>query len=55
MLYPSESLVRFVAHEATGRDFSPAFDASCIADAALAERVRAAHAVLEGSADGMRK
>jgi len=55
MLYPSESLVRFVAHEATGRDFSPAFDASYLADPALAERVRITHAVLEGSADGMRK
>jgi AraC-like DNA-binding protein len=55
MLYPSDSLVRFIAREATGRDFAPAFQASFVEDPALAERVRATHAVLEGSADGMRK
>ena len=55
MLYPSESLVRFIAREATGRDFSPTFDNSYAPDAALAERLRATHAVLEGSADTMRK
>lgn len=55
MLYPSESLVRFAAREATGRDFSPTFDTSFAADPALADRVRATHAVLEGNADGLRK
>ena len=30
MLYPSESLVRFTAQEATGRDFHPTFDTLCV-------------------------
>ena len=55
MLYPSESIVRFVTREATGRDFAPAFETSFIPDPALAERVRATHAVLEGDADALQK
>jgi AraC-like DNA-binding protein len=55
MLYPPESLVRFIAREATGRDFAPSFDASFAIDPILAERVRATHAVLEGDADRLRK
>ena len=55
MLYPGEPLVRFVAREATGRDFAPSFDTSYVADPALAERVRITHAVLESDADGMQK
>ena len=55
MLYPRESLVRFVAREATGRDFAPSFDASYFADPTLSERVRAAHTVLESNADSMQK
>jgi AraC-like DNA-binding protein len=55
MLYPSESLVRFVAREATGREFSPAFDTSFVIDPPLAERVRSTHAVLEGDADALQK
>ena len=51
MLYPSESLVRFIAHEATGRDFTPTFDTSCVHDPVLADRVRATHEILEGDAD----
>src|SRR3954471_8788197 len=47
MLYPSEQLVRFVAREATGRDFAPLFDASFVHDQALADRLLATHAVLE--------
>jgi AraC-like DNA-binding protein len=55
MLYPSESLVRFIAREATGRDFAPKFDKSFAIDPLLAERIRATHAVLEGDADRLRK
>ena len=55
MLYPSESLVRFVAHEATGRDFTPTFDRSFVNDPALADRVRATHLVLESDADRLQK
>src|SRR5690349_11310885 len=55
MLYPTESLVRFVAQEATGRDFTPSFDTSFVHDPALAERVRMTHAVLEGDADRLQK
>jgi AraC-like DNA-binding protein len=55
MLYPSESLVRFVAREATGRDIAPTFDASCAHDPELAERLRATHAVLEGGSDRLQK
>ena len=55
MLYPSESLLRFVALEATGRNFAPTFAGSYVVDPCLAERVRAAHVVLESDADGMRK
>ena len=55
MLYPSESLVRFVAQEATGREFTPAFDASFVRQSDLAERVRATHSVLEGTADRLQK
>lgn len=54
-LYPSESLLRFIAREATGRDFAPTFDGSHVHDPGLAERIRAAHAVLESDADVMRK
>jgi AraC-like DNA-binding protein len=55
MLYPSERLVRFIAHEATGREFAPTFDRSFVHDPALAERLRATHAVLEGESDRLRK
>ena len=55
MLYPSESLVRFIAREATGRDFAPSFDASYFVDPTLSDRVRAAHTVLESNADSMQK
>lgn len=55
MLYPSESLVRFIAHEATGRDFTPTFDTSCVHDPVLADRVRATHEILEGDADCLQK
>jgi AraC-like DNA-binding protein len=55
MLYPSEQLVRFIAREATGRDFAPTFDASFVQDAQLGERVRATHAVLESDADRLQK
>jgi AraC-like DNA-binding protein len=55
MLYPSESLVRFIAREATGRDFAPAFDSSFVPDGDLAERVRTAHAILESGADRLQK
>ena len=51
MLYPTASLVRFVAREATGREFTPTFDASFVYEPLLADRVRATHAVLEGDAD----
>ena len=55
MMYPAESLVRFVAREATGRDFSPTFSTSYVTDPALAERLRLTHAVLEGDSDRMQK
>jgi AraC-like DNA-binding protein len=55
MLYPSESLLRFVAREATGRDFAPAFDRSFVHDPGLADRVHATHATLEGNADRLQK
>lgn len=55
MVYPSESLVRFVAREATGRDVAPAFDTSCVYDASLGERLRAAHLILESNADRLQK
>ncbi len=55
MLYPSESLVRFITREATGRDVTPTFDASYVNDPTLADRVRAAHAVLESDADRLHK
>ena len=55
MLYPTESLVRFVAREATGREFSPAFGTSFVTDPALADRVRATHAVLESDAEVLQK
>jgi len=54
-LYPSASLVRFIAREATGRDFAPRFDGSYVHDPRLADRIRAAHVVLESDADPMRK
>jgi AraC-like DNA-binding protein len=54
-LYPSESLLRFIAREATGREFAPTFAGSYVHDPRLAERIRAAHAVLESDADAMRK
>jgi AraC-like DNA-binding protein len=54
-LYPGESLVRFIAREATGRDFSPTFDGSFVVDAVLSDRFRAAHMILESGADGMQK
>ena len=53
--YPGESLVRFIAREATGRDFSPTFDRSFVGDVALSERLRATHMILESSADGLQK
>jgi AraC-like DNA-binding protein len=55
MLYPSESLVRFIAHEATGRELTPTFDSSFVHDLALANRVRAAHEILESESDHLRK
>ena len=55
MLYPSESLVRFIAHEATGRELTPTFDTSYVHDAALADRVRVTHEVLESDADRLQK
>jgi len=55
MLYPSETLVRFIAREATGRDFAPTFDTSCVHDPGLAERIRSAHVVLESDADELQK
>jgi AraC-like DNA-binding protein len=54
-LYPGESLVRFIAREATGRDFSPTFDGSFVVDAVLSDRFRTAHMILESGADGMQK
>ena len=54
-LYPSESLLRFVAREATGRDVAPRFDGSHVHDPRLADRVRQTHIVLESDADRMRK
>ena len=54
-LYPSESLLRFVAREATGRDCAPTFDGSYVHDPRLADRVRQTHIVLESDADRMRK
>jgi AraC-like DNA-binding protein len=55
MLYPGESLVRFVAREATGRDVTPTFDRSFAHDPELAERIRVTHMVLEGDADRLQK
>jgi AraC-like DNA-binding protein len=55
MLYPSASLVRFVAHEATGVDFVPAFETSFVVDPALSERLRVMHATLESDADRLQK
>jgi len=55
MLYPSESLVRFIAREATGRELTPTFDRSCVHDPVLADRVRATHAILEGDSDRLQK
>jgi AraC-like DNA-binding protein len=55
VLYPSESLVRFIAREATERDFAPMFGTSCVHDPGLADRVRSAHLVLEGDADHLQK
>ena len=55
MLYPAETLVRFVARDATGRDFAPTFDGSFVVDPALSDRLRATHMVLESDADGMQK
>ena len=55
MLYPSSTLMRFIASETTGRDFAPTFDGSYTHDPLLAERIRAAHVVLESSADSMQK
>ena len=55
MLYPSESLVRFITREATGRDFAPTFDTSCVHDPGLADRIRSAHVVLESVADDLQK
>src|SRR5690349_17037298 len=55
MLYPSESLVRFVAREATGRDFAPTFEKSFAHDPVLSARLFAAHATLEGNADRLQK
>jgi len=55
MMYPGESLVRFVAREATGRDVTPKFDRSFARDADLAGRLRATHIVLEGDTDHLRK
>jgi AraC-like DNA-binding protein len=55
MLYPTESLVRFVAREATGRDVVPKFDKSFALDPELANRLRATHTVLEGDADRLQK
>lgn len=55
MFYPGESLVRFIAREATGRDFAPTFDGSFVVDAALSDRLRAAHAVLESDAEALQK
>jgi AraC-like DNA-binding protein len=55
ILYPGEPLMRFIAREATGRDFAPTFDGSFVRDPALSERIRAAHVVLEGDADRLRK
>jgi AraC-like DNA-binding protein len=54
-LYPSESLLRFVAREATGRDFVPTFSGSYAHDPRLAERIRAMHIVLESDGDRLRK
>ena len=54
-LYPSEALVRFIAREATGRDFAPRFEGSFVHDPRLADRFRAAHVVLESDAEAMRK
>ncbi|HUQ83278.1 MAG TPA: AraC family transcriptional regulator [Gemmatimonadaceae bacterium] len=55
MLYPSASLVRFVAREATGADFTPAFETSFVVDPALSERIRVMHATLESNADRLQK
>ena len=55
MLYPTASLLRFIAREATGRDFTPVFDTSFVHDPALADRLRSTHAVLEAERDDLRK
>lgn len=55
MLYPTKSLVRFITREATGRDFTPTFDISCVHDPVLADRVRTTHEVLESGADRLQK
>jgi len=55
MLYPGESLVRFVTREATGRDFAPTFATSFVVDPSLSDRLRATHVVLESDADGLQK
>jgi AraC-like DNA-binding protein len=55
MLYPSETLVRFVAREATGLEFAPTFNRSFVHDPSLAERLRITHAVLEGDTDRLQK
>ena len=55
MLYPSESLVRFIAREATGRELTPTFDTSCVYDPALANRVHATHEILESDSDHLQK
>ena len=55
MFYPSESLVRFIARESTGRELTPTFDRSCVHDPVLANRLRAAHIVLEGDSDRLQK
>ena len=55
VLYPSEPLVRLIAHEATGRELTPTFDTSFVHDPALAHRVRATHEILESDADCLQK
>jgi AraC-like DNA-binding protein len=55
MLYPPAQLLHFIAREATGREFAPAFDTSFVPDAELADRVRTTHAVLESNADRLQK
>ena len=55
MLYPGESLMRFIAREATGRDVAPTFDRSFVPDRGLADRLRVTHAILESDADRLQK